>query len=1005
MDVTQYLHPLMQRGMTKDPNSVYNALINALNSPLNNAESDILRSKTNIMLSQAPEDWLDAFGSWLGLKRKNKEPDNVYRKRLMEWVLTDKNDVSSIRNAIANFLNISSDCVYVYEPYTDMLYYNKLGSDYNSLKYFASSYYNYCVIDVQIDNTFPIREIQDIINLFRPAGVIYVLTMNINSFNHNAPIIDMSEDGSTPMFYDETYYAGFNQRVQGLITPSLSDDVVVDNPFFYSENLSLFNEGKEYQNQDSQFNDYMTLGEYYKDYNPNDSDTFASGRVYSKNYSLQDNMLLSKSDNKYLKFNINKFDSDYNNVNTSINVSNYNYLRNSLTCSDYSYWYTPINNSSGTYMGCSIVSVSSDWQNARYAYNALLKDGVAYDTKNIYTFSALIRRHEGAKGKIDYFSNGISVIEDHTNDFDNNNTDWQQIYITFKFKDPSDVVHTDDQNYYNSLRFELDGCQGTTTDFTMFKLEKGDKPTKFSINPKDLGINDLTPSTFISSNHLTTAVGNFNISLPFDNNSKYIMKFDGEPLDIKLFPYGCSVNNISDNIYLISGCNTVSYCAIYANSTSIISNYYIYKLNDGSKTTTTYNYNTYPNKSLGISGVANVIGALQMHFSLPTNINKNNLLMDYYSESYLTIKMKSDVPIKSTHNIDIYIYDFSANIWSLFRTISINDTSYINQNIRINDYSNILNSNGCLFYKIVSDIDIDVDYFGLSFSDYIYNEPKLNSYFNSIELIDTTMFNDGKLGCWDRNYTKDINLWKFNDNNITSNYINHSTGELVSSNGDICSDNLSCKSNTSYTLALPLCSANLGNTVVCFYDKNHNFISSPLQGGGSSSSSFDSLPKATFTSPENAAFMRVSLNTRNNNKDAVVSLVEGNEYIPYPQYLSITDNQDKTSIPYSNVLTGNDGLGRFIMSNNLKYVSYGDTYQVDCWIKTTSGAILGVVDPANKYFYASNTLSTSDSGWQHITGDIKINVYNNTNAVYPLIEIKNDDCYFELAEFTITKKQ
>ena len=111
MDVTQYLHPLMQRGMTKDPNSVYNALINALNSPLNNAESDILRSKTNIMLAQAPEDWLDTFGSWLGLKRKDKEPDNVYRKRLMEWVLTDKNDVSSIRNAIANFLNISSDCV------------------------------------------------------------------------------------------------------------------------------------------------------------------------------------------------------------------------------------------------------------------------------------------------------------------------------------------------------------------------------------------------------------------------------------------------------------------------------------------------------------------------------------------------------------------------------------------------------------------------------------------------------------------------------------------------------------------------------------------------------------------------------------------------------------------------------------------------------------------------------------------------------------------------------
>ena len=143
--------------------------------------------------------------------------------------------------------------------------------------------------------------------------------------------------------------------------------------------------------------------------------------------------------------------------------------------------------------------------------------------------------------------------------------------------------------------------------------------------------------------------------------------------------------------------------------------------------------------------------------------------------------------------------------------------------------------------------------------------------------------------------------------------------------------------------------------------------------------------------------MRVSLNTGNNNKDAVVSLVEGNEYIPYPQYLSIS--------PDTNNLTGNDGLGRFIMSNTLKHVCYGDTYQVDCWINTTSGAIIGVVDPDNKYFYASNTLSTSDSGWQEITGDITINVYNNTNAVYPLIEIKDDDCSFEISNFTITKKQ
>ena len=54
----------------------------------------------------------------------------------------------------------------------------------------------------------------------------------------------------------------------------------------------------------------------------------------------------------------------------------------------------------------------------------------------------------------------------------------------------------------------------------------------------------------------------------------------------------------------------------------------------------------------------------------------------------------------------------------------------------------------CLFYKIVSDVDIDVDYFGLSFSNYVYNEPRVNSYFNSSKLILKNTFTDGGLGDW-----------------------------------------------------------------------------------------------------------------------------------------------------------------------------------------------------------------------------------------------------------------
>ena len=118
----------------------------------------------------------------------------------------------------------------------------------------------------------------------------------------------------------------------------------------------------------------------------------------------------------------------------------------------------------------------------------------------------------------------------------------------------------------------------------------------------------------------------------------------------------------------------------------------------------------------------------------------------------------------------------------------------------------------------------------------------------------------------------------------------------------------------------------------------------------------------------------------------------------------VVPNQDSaTNNQFKYVLEGNGGLGKFIMGNDVKHVAYGDTYQIDAWVNTTSGFKVGLVDPDYKYFYAGPTVDSNDGGWQHVTGQTSISTYNTTTRVQPLIEILNDDCKFQLGSFTITK--
>lgn len=242
--IKDYLHPLWGksiRGLSYPDGKANDAFIDALQQDIDTGEKDMYLAKLSSFLDTATGKWLDYWGEWLGLHR-NQRNDDDYRSALKKHVLHSRNTIDAIRDAVATYLDTNRNRIYVYEPYRDMFIYNS--SNWNTYKFYPSVYYRYAVIDVKIDHPID-GVVAQIINLFRPAGVIFVITNLINVLNDNAPIIDFSVDPSNNIISNDFDYVGFTQNNFVVLSPSL--DAVLDNdeePFTY--NKDSWNGGKKY---------------------------------------------------------------------------------------------------------------------------------------------------------------------------------------------------------------------------------------------------------------------------------------------------------------------------------------------------------------------------------------------------------------------------------------------------------------------------------------------------------------------------------------------------------------------------------------------------------------------------------------------------------------------------------------------------------------------------------------------------------------------------------------
>lgn len=192
----------------------------AVNTELSATEQETIKSKMESYLDSATGDWLDFWGSWFGVKRKPSWNDEEYREHIKHHVIHARDTVQAIREALAEFLETNKSNLKIYEPYNDIFITNY--SNINGSAHLMGGYYYYCIIDIRISVPFDMG-VADIINWFRPAGVIWLVTFD-SGVSPDAEIIDMSPTNMEFFGHqaDITYWQGFDKTINQTLTPNYS---------------------------------------------------------------------------------------------------------------------------------------------------------------------------------------------------------------------------------------------------------------------------------------------------------------------------------------------------------------------------------------------------------------------------------------------------------------------------------------------------------------------------------------------------------------------------------------------------------------------------------------------------------------------------------------------------------------------------------------------------------------------------------------------------------------
>lgn len=231
------IHPLLKRGRREDEYDNTNfAILNALNHELTQTERDTIQSKIHSSLETATGEYLDKWGDWFGVYRRPGQDDEAYRARIIRYLLLKRGTIPAIIDAIKDFLEDYDATVVIYEPWKNIFYTNK--SALNGEDHLMGYYYRFAIIDISIDRPFP-PEIREIIQAFKPAGVLFYVNYDGSLNPNNKPWLYPSATATVTSKYVTEFLTGITNNVYGKISMSEKSGEDTDSDYFITNDSDL----------------------------------------------------------------------------------------------------------------------------------------------------------------------------------------------------------------------------------------------------------------------------------------------------------------------------------------------------------------------------------------------------------------------------------------------------------------------------------------------------------------------------------------------------------------------------------------------------------------------------------------------------------------------------------------------------------------------------------------------------------------------------------------------
>lgn len=263
------IHPLLRRSKKDYSDSNY-AILHAIDDLLAEAEKETIEAKSHSYLSRAKGEFLEEWGKWFGVYRRDNETDEVYRNRIVKYLDIPRGTNQAIKLAVRRYLEDPTVGVNVYEPWKNIFYLNR--SHLNGIDHLMGDYYRFAVITVSIGSPFD-EDILDYLERFKSAGVQMIVVYDPTlprvgeEGDYSAiPMLDILVNRSESLVDRIT---GLDQLLGGRIQLSDTDEAV--NPFLV--NLSDMNSNSGLTGSFTQARDYYHLASQGRAFRPNEDTT------------------------------------------------------------------------------------------------------------------------------------------------------------------------------------------------------------------------------------------------------------------------------------------------------------------------------------------------------------------------------------------------------------------------------------------------------------------------------------------------------------------------------------------------------------------------------------------------------------------------------------------------------------------------------------------------------------------------------------------------------------